>query len=271
MPQPRTRHSEPFTSCPHLPPNGDTGRSAPAIGDATHRAGRGAESRRAERRTAQIADVDAPSAMEQARGRIPRSPRSTRLTASRPLAGSEPARRGNGQERSVCRGVCRPAARLQWCVDHAGRGTHHRWRIGATPGPGSRTVRQVRDRGSRTVGCLMVSGRNAVPRPGGGRDDPGAQRQQRGDRTAAPDAEPTPDGTRYSSSPASRSNMRVRTTTGGGTPTLGVGQETTHDRSRYSGPPASPSNMRIRTTTARRNADARRGSGGHHSRRACAD
>jgi putative transposase len=51
--------SEPFTSCPQVAADGNTDRSAPAIGDATHRAGRGAESRRAERRTAQIADVDA--------------------------------------------------------------------------------------------------------------------------------------------------------------------------------------------------------------------
>src|SRR3954452_9461921 len=99
--------------------------------------------------------------------------------------------------------------------------------VGATPGPGSRRVRQVRDRGIRTVDCPMVSGRNAVPPPAGGRDGPGAQRQQRGDRTAAPDAERTPDGTRYGSSRASRSNMRVRTTTRGGTPTLGVSQEGT--------------------------------------------
>src|SRR3954452_13306146 len=121
--------------------------------------------------------------------------------------------------------------------------------VGATPGPGSRRVRQVRDRGICAVACPMVSGRNAVPPPAGGRDDPGAQRQQRGDRTAAPDAERTPDGTRYGSSRASRSNMRVRTTTRGGTPTLGVSQETTHDRIRYSSPPASRSNMPVRTTT----------------------
>src|SRR4051794_25437456 len=99
--------------------------------------------------------------------------------------------------------------------------------VGATPGPGSRRVRQVRDRGICTVDCPMVSGRNAVPLPARGRDDPGAQRQQRGDRTAAPDAERTHDGTRYGSPPASRSNMRVRTTTRGGTPMLGVGQEGT--------------------------------------------
>src|SRR4051812_10516356 len=121
--------------------------------------------------------------------------------------------------------------------------------VGATPGPGSRRVRQVRDRGICTVDCPMVSGRNAVPPPAGGRDGPDAQRQQRGDRTAAPDAERTSDGTRYGSSRASRSNMRVRTATRGGTPTLGVSQETTHDRIRYSSPPASRSNMRVRTTT----------------------
>jgi hypothetical protein len=95
----------------------------------------------------------------------------------------------------------------------------------------------------------MINGGNAAPRHGGGRDDPGAQREQRGYRTATPDAGPTHDGSRYSGSPASRSNIRVRTATRGETPALGMGQETTHDRSGYSGSPASRSNMRVRTTT----------------------
>jgi hypothetical protein len=106
-----------------------------------------------------------------------------------------------------------------------GWGKHLRWKIGATPGPGQRTVGQVRDRTIRTVDCLMINGGNAVPRHGGGRDDPGAQREQRGDRTAASSAGPTHDGSEYRRSPASRSNMRVRTATGAGTPTLDVGQE----------------------------------------------
>jgi hypothetical protein len=117
--------------------------------------------------------------------------------------------------------------------------------------PGLRTVCQVRDRAIRTVDCLMINGGNAVPRHGGGRDDPGAQRQQRGDRTAASGAGPTHDGSGYGRSPASRSNMRVRTATGAGTPTLDVGQEgITHAESARSGRPV--------VTVQPRQRDARR-------------
>src|SRR5215218_8977607 len=140
--------------------------------------------------------------------------------------------------------------------------------VGATPGPGSRRVRQVRDRGICAVACPMVSGRNAVPPPAGGRDDPGAQHQQRGDRTAAPDAERTPDGTRYGSSPASRSNMRVRTTTRGGTPTLGVSQEgtTSAEPAPTSGRPVATA-KRGRDRAQPRQRDARRvpASGAEHN------
>ena len=65
MPQPRYTAIVNRSQAAHrLPPNRTPVGSAPAIGDATHRAEpRGeAESRRAERRTAQIADVDARSA-----------------------------------------------------------------------------------------------------------------------------------------------------------------------------------------------------------------
>ena len=87
MPQPRTGHSEPFTSRPQVAVNGakpNTGRPAPAVGDATtgRAEGRSQGAPSGGRRRSLMSTP--PSAKEQARGWHPRSTRGTRLTASRP-------------------------------------------------------------------------------------------------------------------------------------------------------------------------------------------